>query len=505
MLTKTPAHSNKRARRALIAAALAACAVPAGAQAATVEMSADGTTLIHRGAAGEINSLNVRVVDGAVEVKDFAGLTSRTPLCSSVTSATVRCAIGLPKRIHTLLGDRNDGTSIRVGIPVIVEGGTGDDSFTAGNGPDPSNIAYHGGFGRDTVTYRFADRGVRVNASSFFTADGRKGIDQDNVMDDVDVIQGSEFDDELVDFTLDSDIGPKTIVGRQGNDVLRSGLGDHGVTFDMGSARDGADTIVAGDADYTLVDYSKRTQPLTVTLDHGNGNDGEPGEGDTITGPVAQVLGGQAGDLIRARPDATDGSFILGGPGDDTLEGADGDDDLRGDAGADTLLGNGGGDILHADDGFRDIVGCGSGIDTALLDAIDGFTSCENRTVGVLRLAPKTIRAQSGEPVRLRLGWSHPRAWKQLRSIELHLTQRGAPVGEVTIRPRAKRISGDGAVELVRKHTRLTRKGKTVNAHLALRLDPGLAGRTLGLAVTADDVHGARQVVSRAATISLAR
>ena len=129
---------------------------------------------------------------------------------------------------------------------------------------------------------------------------------------------------------------PKTLVGRQRNDVLRSGLGDHGVGFDMGSARDGADTVVAGHPDFTLVDYSKRTQPLTVTLDHGTGNDGEPGEGDTITGPVAQVVGGQAGDVIRAQPGSTDGTFILGGPGGDTLEGADGGDDLRGDGGVDT-------------------------------------------------------------------------------------------------------------------------------------------------------------------------
>ena len=54
-------------RRALVRATLpvivAACALPSAASAAaTVELSADGT-LTHRGASGEINSLNVRMFD----------------------------------------------------------------------------------------------------------------------------------------------------------------------------------------------------------------------------------------------------------------------------------------------------------------------------------------------------------------------------------------------------------------------------------------------------------
>jgi hypothetical protein len=51
-----------------------------------------------------------------------------------------------------------------------------------------------------------------------------------------------------------------------------------------------------------------------------------------------------------------------------------------------------------------------------------------------------------------------------------------------------------GAVELVRRHTRLSRKGKTVVAKLALRFDDSLAGRTLKTEVEATDISGARQV-----------
>jgi hypothetical protein len=51
-----------------------------------------------------------------------------------------------------------------------------------------------------------------------------------------------------------------------------------------------------------------------------------------------------------------------------------------------------------------------------------------------------------------------------------------------------------GAVELVRGHSRLSRKGKTVVAKLALRFDDSLAGRTLKTQVEATDISGARQI-----------
>jgi hypothetical protein len=91
---------------------------------------------------------------------------------------------------------------------------------------------------------------------------------------------------------------------------------------------------------------------------------------------------------------------------------------------------------------------------------------------------------------------SAPRkAWKQLRTIELRLTQDGAPVGEVTIRPRSERIAARGAIRLDRAASRLTRKAKTVRGRLAIRLDEGLDGETLKLEVEATDMRGARQLV----------
>jgi hypothetical protein len=77
-------------------------------------------------------------------------------------------------------------------------------------------------------------------------------------------------------------------------------------------------------------------------------------------------------------------------------------------------------------------------------------------------------------------------------------------LGDITIRPRGERIAADGAVKLVRKASRLTRKGKTVPARLAVRLDESLAGETLKAEVEATDTRGRRQLERNAGTIRVA-
>ena len=174
---------------------------------------------------------------------------------------------------------------------------------------------------------------------------------------------------------------------------------------------------------------------------------------------------------------------------------------LVGNSGQDTINALGGDDLIIADDGFSDVVGCGSGNDSARLDPRDGFNSCENRSVGVLRLAPNALRVEAGQVARLKLSWRHPRSWRQLRRIELRLTHRGAPVGEVTIRPRVRSLSGAGAARLV---ARLTRRGDTVTARLALRLDRSVAGQRLAIEVEAVDTRGHRQIEPTAGSIRVA-
>jgi hypothetical protein len=60
-------------------------------------------------------------------------------------------------------------------------------------------------------------------------------------------------------------------------------------------------------------------------------------------------------------------------------------------------------------------------------------------------------------------------------------------------------------VTVLRRRTHLAHKGKDVSARLAVRLDRGLAGRKLRVAVEAVDVRGARQLEARAAIVRVTR
>ncbi len=193
----------------------------------------------------------------------------------------------------------------------------------------------------------------------------------------------------------------------------------------------GPDVFLTGGS-RDVVDYSSRTNPVTVTVGDGLANDGEVGEGDRV-GPQLGVRGGDGADDISnpggGRLDAGGGAGsdtltalgrggdLKGGPGDDVLvdmvgskhgfvgmdggtgndeliggagfdqasgkDGADtifggerrdalfggpGDDRITGGPGRDLLRGNAGDDTLYARDGLRDYGSGGSGFDRARID-----------------------------------------------------------------------------------------------------------------------------------------
>jgi hypothetical protein len=503
-LTATNDRPRRRLGRMLLAVAVAACVLPAAAQAGVVEEAANGT-LVYRAATGESNNLSVsNEVSGAVSIRDLTGLTERTPLCDEVSNIRVNC-VPDTRLSEVRLGDRNDNFAIGVRGAVVVDAGPGDDGYTATNTTLASGVDYRGGEGLDSVSYSNADRGVRL-INDGVANDGRIGFARDNIGRDVERLIGSAFGDEITamgDATVS--FPHQSITGGRGNDTLRDGPGSAVTFFDMGSVADGADDIIGGSGESRL-DYGTRTEPVNVTLNFGGADDGEQVEGDEITGGNESVGGGSGDDTLRAPAGSTAFHRLTGGEGADRLEGADGPDTLRGDSDADTIIANGGDDLVEARDNVGDVIGCGAGTDTAELDpnTVDVFSSCENRRVGVLRLAPKRLRAEAGQTAQLKLSWRHPRSWRRLHRIELRLVDEGIAAGAVTIRPRGQRVSANGAIRLARR-SRLARKGKTVSARLRLRLDRNLAGRRLRVEVEAVDLRGARQLESRAGSISVSR
>jgi len=205
--------------------------------------------------------------------------------------------------------------------------------------------------------------------------------------------------------------------GGAGNDTLIGGNASNGNTFDGGL---GADTF----SGRGTVDYSTRTNPVTVTIGDGLANDGEAGEHDLVPNEISRVVGGHAGDtlttldapnvgftflvggdgndhltikrrILIGQMDGNAGKDVLrapasdavmhGGDGDDLLVGGslgqalwgdNGDDILRGNGGRDRLIGGAGADQISGGPG-RDSVSAGTGPDTIYArdqkrDVLDG-------------------------------------------------------------------------------------------------------------------------------------
>ena len=106
------------------------------------------------------------------------------------------------------------------------------------------------------------------------------------------------------------------------------------------------------------------------TMNGGSGNDTlDGGPGNDVTGSVTGAI---CSDNSLAGNDRADG-----GVGNDKLDGGPGNDQVTGGPGKDTIAGGAGSDVLLAADGARDVVDCGAGKDTAVVDAIDVVRGCE--------------------------------------------------------------------------------------------------------------------------------
>jgi Ca2+-binding RTX toxin-like protein len=247
-------------------------------------------------------------------------------------------------------GPGNDTLSGGAGNDILY-GDAGDDTFDEGSAPSGADV-FNGGPGSDTISYAGRTAAVTISLDGV-AHDGELG-ELDKVMADVENAIGGAGNDTITgspaDNVLDGGPGNDTIAGGAGNDILRGGPGDDTLrgdagddTFDEGSAASGADTMIGG-AGIDLVDYSARSQPLTVVMD-GVTASGEAGEADRIATDIENLTGGSAADTLTGN--ALD-NLLQGGPGTaaDSLYGLEGDD---------VLDGNGGNDVLDCGPGDGDL------------------------------------------------------------------------------------------------------------------------------------------------------
>ncbi len=291
-------------------------------------------------------------------------------------------------------------------------------------------------------------------------------------------------------------------------------------TYAGGTAAGRSNVLFRGGADFDTATYHDATAGVTVGLGDGPGDGRTARDSDEIA-DVERVIGSRFGDgLDASRAQPAVGAELDGGIGNDILTGGEERDVLVSGLGIDFLSSRGGIDRIVASDGDRDTVDCGTGApDEALVSPFgeSSISGCERVVpvrggatattplIGTLTLTPTMLSTRPGQPARLKLSWRHPRSWKQLRRVTLRLYRGEARVGEVAISPGTHRINGRGAVTVLRRRTHLAHKGKDVSARLAVRLDRGLAGRKLRVAVEAVDVRGARQLEARAAIVRVTR
>ena len=272
----------------------------------------------------------------------------------------------------------------------------------------------------------------------------------------------------------------KEATGRSEIEVsISSGAGD----FLQVVGTPSADSMSASGGSLAMLDLNNdgdqdvsTLAPQRVEIDGGSGTD--------------HLFGISTGGIQASYPLVLDG-----GTGADTIVGGSGRDVLAGGIGSDA-------DFLSSVDNAQDILAGQDGFDSAVADTLDTVTGVESlsrRAVGILGEAKHTLEADASGDVTLPLRWTHPKAWRSLKTIQARLYDGAESVGRVTIRPASGRITGTGAARGV--GGKVSHKGKTVSARLALHLPRSLQGRTLRVDIRATDAEGHTQLEAAARAI----
>jgi len=261
--------------------------------------------------------------------------------------------------------DNNDGTNGTTGDQDVIQAGAGNDTVYAGDGND----VVFGGDGNDTI--------FGQNGNDILYGDGPNGPSGNTGSGSDSDSHGSGSHDgsggENSHASSGSGAGPVTY-----NDTISGGAGDDQI-FGGG----GQDTISGGDGNDVIYgdDTDTGTADTLASTGSGGGNDGQSGESGNGSGGGSGDLGigGSGGSGGGAGPDACDltsgtgvnGDTIVGGAGNDIINGMSGADYLSGGLGNDTIsggsgndhiLGGGGDDTLQGDAG-NDCVDGGDGND----------------------------------------------------------------------------------------------------------------------------------------------
>jgi hemolysin type calcium-binding protein len=227
-------------------------------------------------------------------------------------------------------------------------------------------------------------------------------------------------------------------------------------------------------------------------------NDGDSDVSMTVAARV-NLIGGLGNDRLA-------GFSVFGQPAflPVTLDGGEGNDTLFGGNSSDLLLGGGGNaDFINTVGGGADVVSGGAGfLDKAFVDPSDTVSEIEVKSteVGKLSGSRKPIEAAAGAEATLSLAWTHPKAWKDLKSIKATMLDGAKAVGTITLTPAGK-VTSTGKIAAT--ESTIGHHGKTVTAELHFKAARSLKGRTLAVDIAATDQAGRTQTEIAARSIAL--
>ena len=209
-----------------------------------------------------------------------------------------------------------------------------------------------------------------------------------------------------------------------------------------------ARTSCAAAAGATLVSYAQRDHGRHVSVGHGTRDDGEAGEGDDVTG-VERVQGGQAADIISPGPGLDRRPARLRrrrqrhADRRERRRPADG----RGRASTSSTPAPAR-TRSSPPTASATPIDCGTNPagapDSASIDATEHrVRNCESSQVGKLALKARGSTVD--------VSWTHPKAWRKLRSVTVRVLDDRREIGAIKINPRAEQLAATGAVELGRR------------------------------------------------------
>ncbi|HEX9999344.1 MAG TPA: calcium-binding protein, partial [Actinoplanes sp.] len=241
--------------------------------------------------------LRITAPGQVVTFDDDVAITAGAGCAALADDATqVTCDLGAPAIALGLVVDVLDGADTVTNdttIGLLATGGAGDDTII---GSDTAADDLRGEAGADSVQGRGGDN----------TVSGGAGADQ--------VWGGTGTD------LLDGGAGNDTLYGDNGDDVLQAGAGN-----DLLIGGQGAD-VHDGDAGRDEANYTERSHGIVADLDDARGDDGEPGEGDSLL-RIENIIATTEADVLTGN---NSDNSLIGSSGHDTISGLGGNDYLEG-------------------------------------------------------------------------------------------------------------------------------------------------------------------------------